>query len=140
MLDNVHENYYPIQIADLGYLAVPAEKIAMVLADRSKWSEWFPDLKLQITEDRGDLGLRWLASGKVVGTSEIWLEKSHEGTFVHYFLHGEPTGKIAAPKVTMFYRLRFKNLMNELRRILDSERPIGEKPKMWRKQTPTTNR
>lgn len=136
----MHENYYPIQIADLGYLAVPPNEIAAIIADRSKWSEWFPGLELQVTEDRGPLGLRWLSLGKVNGTSEIWLEEAHEGTYVHYFLHGEPTGRTAAAKVTMAYRLRFKNLMNELRRIVDGDRPVGENPKIWYKQAVSTER
>ncbi|HHY07651.1 MAG TPA: polyketide cyclase / dehydrase and lipid transport [Corynebacteriales bacterium] len=135
----MNSNYHPIQIADLGYLAVPAPAIADVIGDRSRWSAWFPGLTLQLTEDRGPLGVRWIADGKVKGTSEIWLEEAAEGTFLHYFLHGEPTGKHSAAKLTMQYRLNFKNLMNELRSSLDGERPVGEDPHQWLQASPRPN-
>lgn len=137
MLKGVHTSFYPVQISDLAYLPVPPAEIAQAINDQRQWPAWFPGLELQVTENRGELGIRWLAGGQVDGTSEIWLEKVDQGTYIHYFLHGEPTTKTAPAKVTMRYRLRFKNLVNELRNRLDGDRPAGENPQEWRAQNTT---
>ena len=134
---------HPIQIADLAYLPVPADDIALVIANSAEWPRWFPNLRLTVTENRGPLGLRWTATGAVDGTSEIWLESVAEGTNLHYFLHAAPSGTGSpatqakrAASLTTFYRFRFKDLVNELRQLLDSDRPAGEDPLQWRVEHP----
>ncbi len=88
-------------------------------------------------------GLRWTATGAVDGTSEIWLESVADGTNLHYFLHAAPSGTGSpatqakrAASLTTFYRFRFKDLVNELRQLLDSDRPAGEDPLQWRVEHP----
>ena len=62
---------------------------------RSSWRRWWPDLRLQVVEDRADKGIRWAVTGALTGTMEIWLEPSLDGVVLHYFLHAEPTGVAA---------------------------------------------
>lgn len=134
---------HPIQIADLAYLPLPAAEIAAVISRAPAWPRWFPHLHLTVTENRGDLGIRWAATGVADGTSEIWLEKLPDGTNIHYFLHAAPsgTGRVTAQakrarQLTMFYRVQFRNLINELRQLLDGDRPAGEDPRAWRAAHP----
>lgn len=131
--------YHPVHIADKAYLPVEPSLLAQALAAPSQWPQWFPALHFHLTDDRGDLGLRWTVSGAVEGTSEIWLEAYPEGngTFLHYFLHGSVPQKAhgrAAPsphnldRLTKYYRVCAKNLVRDLRRRHDAQRAPGEAP------------
>lgn len=84
-----------IQIADETYVAADAARVSAAVADRCSWRRWWPDLRLQVTEDRADKGIRWTVTGALTGTMEIWLEPSMDGVLLHYFLHAEPTGVAA---------------------------------------------
>lgn len=84
-----------IQIADETYVAADAAQVSAAVADRCSWRRWWPDLRLQVTEDRADKGIRWTVTGALTGTMEIWLEPSMDGVLLHYFLHAEPTGVAA---------------------------------------------
>ncbi|MFJ4657845.1 polyketide cyclase / dehydrase and lipid transport [Nocardia sp. NPDC088792] len=83
-----------IQVADQTFIAAPGSAVGEVLADRSRWRGWWPDLQLQVREDRGDKGIRWTITGGLDGTMEAWLEPMLDGVILHYFLHAEPRGGI----------------------------------------------
>jgi hypothetical protein len=80
-----------IQIADDTFVAASPERVAGLVADRAAWKRWWPDLALTLREDRAEKGVRWLVSGALEGTMEVWLEPCMDGTVVHYFLHAEPS-------------------------------------------------
>ncbi|WP_067699208.1 polyketide cyclase / dehydrase and lipid transport [Nocardia jejuensis] len=81
-----------IQVADQTFVAAPGTAVAEVLADRARWRRWWPDLSLDVREDRADKGIRWTISGASTGTMEVWLEPMLDGVILHYFMHAEPKG------------------------------------------------
>ncbi|OBK27568.1 polyketide cyclase / dehydrase and lipid transport [Mycobacterium asiaticum] len=124
-----------IQIADETYVAASGALVGAAIADRSKWSRWWPDLRLQVTEDRGDKGIRWTISGPLTGTMEVWLEPSMDGVVLHYFLHAEPTGvsgeglaKLNLAKLTHRRRVAGKKMAFEVKTTLEAARPVGVSP------------
>ena len=99
---------------------------------------WWPDLRLEVVEDRAEKGIRWTVTGALTGTMEVWLEPMMEGldgVVLHYFLHAEPTGlpawqlaKLNLAKITHRRRVAGKNMAFELKRTLERSRPVGVAP------------
>ena len=79
-----------IQVADQTFVAAAPEYVAEAVGQRSRWRSWWPDLTLNIREDRGEKGIRWGVAGALDGTMEVWLEPALDGVILHYFLHAEP--------------------------------------------------
>lgn len=127
-----------IQIADETYVAADGARIGAAIADPSNWRRWWPDLRLQVVEDRADKGIRWTVTGALTGTMEIWLEPLSDGldgVVLHYFLHAEPTGlaawqlaKLNLAKVIHRRRVAGKNMAFELKATLERSRPVGVSP------------
>lgn len=124
-----------IQIADETYVGAEAGRVGAALADRSKWRRWWPDLRLQVVEDRAEKGMRWTVTGALTGTMEVWLEPSMDGVVLHYFLHAEPTGvaawqlaKMNLAKMTHRRRVAGKKMAFELKTTLERSRPLGVSP------------
>ncbi|MCC3314644.1 hypothetical protein [Nocardia africana] len=122
-----------IQVADQTFVAAPGAAVAEVLADRSRWRRWWPDLTLEVREDRGDKGIRWSVSGALTGTMEVWLEPSLDGVILHYFLHAEPPGADAlSPRTLMAAnrsrRVAGKKMSFEVKSRLEAGRPAGVAP------------
>ncbi len=124
-----------IQIADQTYVAAVAAQVGAAVADKSSWRRWWPDLRLQVVEERGEKGIRWAVTGALTGTMEIWLEPSLDGVVLHYFLHAEPTGvaawqlaKLNLPKMTHTRRVAGKKMAFELKTTLERSRPVGVSP------------
>jgi hypothetical protein len=82
-----------IQVADQTFVVGPAVAVAAAVAAPEKWRRWWPDLQLEVREDRGDKGIRWGVGGVLTGTMEVWLEPMLDGVVLHYFLHAEPAGE-----------------------------------------------
>ncbi|WP_421840031.1 polyketide cyclase / dehydrase and lipid transport [Mycobacterium sp.] len=124
-----------IQIADETYVAADGVHVGAAISDCSSWSRWWPDLRLQVTEDRADKGIRWTVAGALTGTMEVWLEPSLDGVVLHYFLHAEPTGATAAQlarmnlaRMTHKRRVAGKKMAFEVKSTLERSRPIGVCP------------
>ncbi|MBX9642160.1 MAG: polyketide cyclase / dehydrase and lipid transport [Mycobacteriaceae bacterium] len=124
-----------IQIADQTYVAAAGALVGAAIADRSKWSRWWPDLHLNVTEDRGEKGIRWAVSGPLTGTMEVWLEPSMDGVILHYFLHAEPAGaspaelaKLNLAKIAHRRRVAGKNMAFEVKSTLEQSRQVGSSP------------
>lgn len=124
-----------IQIADETYVAADAARVSAAVADRCSWRRWWLDLRLQVTEDRADKGIRWTVTGALTGTMEIWLEPSMDGVLLHYFLHAEPTGVAAwqlarmnLARMTHHRRVAGKKMAFEVKTVLERSRPIGVSP------------
>ena len=81
-----------VQVADQTFVAAPGSVVAEALARPDSWRAWWPDLRVRVTDDRGDKGIRWAVDGALEGTMEVWLEPipALDGVIVHYFLHAEP--------------------------------------------------
>lgn len=122
-----------IQVADEMFVAAAPAAVASVIADRSRWRRWWPDLDLTVTEDRGEVGLRWAAAGAITGTMEIWCEPSLDGFLLHYYLHGEPTGGVPAgedlgrwtAEESRIRRIAGKVMSFEVKGLLEGDREVG---------------
>ncbi len=122
-----------IQVADQGFIAAPAHDVAALIARRRSWRRWWPDLALQVREDRGDKGVRWTVSGPLAGTMEVWLEPVLDGVVVHYFLHAEPAPESARlrdpAEENRRRRVAGKTMVFEVKSILEAGRAPGEPPR-----------
>jgi hypothetical protein len=118
-----------IQVADQTFVAGPAERVAATIASPSKWREWWPDLLLEVREDRAEKGIRWSVAGALTGTMEVWLEPSLDGVIVHYFLHAEPAAAhpvrdpLAANRQR---RVAGKRMSFEVKTRIEAGRAAGE--------------
>lgn len=124
-----------IQVADQTFVAAPGAQVGAVVADRSSWRRWWPDLQLHVVEDRADKGVRWTVGGPVTGTMEIWLDPMLDGVLLHYFLHAEPTGvtgrqlaRLDLPKLIHRRRVAGKRMAFEVKARLERARPVGVAP------------
>lgn len=82
-----------LELVDRTWIAVPARRVAAVVADPANWARWWPTLGLTLVADRGVEGLRWSVRStedQVLGTMEVWLQPMFDGVVVHYFLRLDP--------------------------------------------------
>lgn len=122
---------HSIQIADETFVAAAAASVGQAVGDRAAWRRWFPDLALEVVEDRADKGVRWTVSGPLAGTMEIWLEPVLDGVVLHYFLHAEPTtdaAKLNLAKLNHQRRVAGKRMAFEVKNSLEAARPVGVAP------------
>ncbi|CAJ1496965.1 polyketide cyclase / dehydrase and lipid transport [[Mycobacterium] kokjensenii] len=124
-----------IQVADETFVAASGEQVGAVVGDPSSWRRWWPDLQLQVVEDRADKGVRWTVGGPLTGTMEIWLEPMLDGVLLHYFLHAEPTGvtgrqlaRLNLAKLNHRRRVAGKRMAFEVKDRLERSRPVGVSP------------
>lgn len=75
-----------LSLIDDVYVDAPPTAVAAAVRDPGRWSDWWPDLDLTVSEDRGVEGIRWQVSGSVVGTMEYWVEPHRDGVLLHYYL------------------------------------------------------
>jgi hypothetical protein len=83
-----------IDVADELFVVARPEVVAAEFAGPARWRELWPDLDLEVVADRGAQGVRWTATGALVGSMEVWLEPMLDGTLLHYYLRAElPSGR-----------------------------------------------
>lgn len=121
-----------IQIADETFIAADPADVGAAVADQASWLRWWPDLRLTVVEDRGEVGQRWTVTGTLTGTMEVWLERMMDGVVLHYFLHAEPAGaaawelaKMNLPAMNHRRRVAGKDMAFEVKRRLEAGRPVG---------------
>ena len=126
---------HSIQIADETFVAADPAAVGRAVSDPAAWRRWWPDLRLEVVEDRADKGVRWTVAGPLTGTMEIWLEPVLDGVLLHYFLHAEPTGaaawqlaKMNLPKLAHQRRVAGKRMAFEVKAVLEAARPVGVAP------------
>jgi len=129
------DTMHSIQVADQTYVAADGALVGAAVADQSSWRRWWPDLRLEVVEDRAEKGIRWTITGALTGTMEIWLEPSLDGVVLHYFLHAEPTGvaawelaKLNLAKMTHRRRVAGKKMAFEVKTTLERSRQVGVSP------------
>lgn len=125
-----------IQVADETFVAADPVAVGRAVNDRANWRRWWPDLRLEVVEDRADKGVRWTVTGPLTGTMEIWLEPVLDGVLLHYFLHAEPSGvaawqlaKMKLPKLNHARRVAGKRMAFEVKTTLEAARPVGVAPR-----------
>lgn len=130
-----------VDLVDETFIAVSPAVAAAVIAQRARWSLWFPDIELTIFMDRGIQGIRWSVVGAFVGSMEIWLEAFGDGVILHYYLRVDPTqtgtntevaplpqtmaGEREAAKVRVARAKRWKQLVWALKDELEAGREPG---------------
>lgn len=124
-----------IQVADEMFIAAAPASVGDAVANPTDWRRWWPDLRLEVVEARGEAGVRWTVAGALTGTMEIWLEPLLDGVLLHYFLHAEPAGASAAqlarmdlPKLVHARRVSGKRMAFEIKAKLEASRPVGVAP------------
>jgi hypothetical protein len=129
---------HSVQIADEMFIAADPALVGAAVGDPSSWRRWWPDLRLEVVEDRGPVGIRWTVTGPITGTMEIWLEPCLDGVLLHYFLHAEPSGvtpgklaKLNLAKLTHRRRVVGKNMAFEVKSTLERSRPVGVSPVLY---------
>lgn len=122
-------------MADETFVAADPRAVGAAVGDRSSWRRWFPDLLLQVVEDRADRGVRWTVTGPLTGTMEVWLEPMLDGVLLHYFMHAEPSGAAARDLermdlagMTHRRRVAGKRMAFEVKSRLEAGRPVGVGP------------
>jgi hypothetical protein len=123
---------HSIQVADQTFVAAAPADVGMAVSDPSKWRRWWPDLQLEVVEQRGEKGVRWAVTGALYGTMEIWLEPMLDGVILNYFMHAEPAGaaawqleKMNLAKMTHRRRVAGKRMAFEVKATLEATRPVG---------------
>jgi hypothetical protein len=126
---------HSVQVADVTFVAADAARVGVAVGDRAGWRRWWPDLRLDVIEDRGDKGIRWAVTGPLTGTMEVWLEPELDGVLLHYFLHAEPSGvaawqlaRLKLGKMTHRRRVAGKRMAFEVKAALERSRPVGVSP------------
>lgn len=128
-----------VDLVDETFLVVSPARLAAEFADPDAWPSWWPELSLELAEDRGLEGVRWRVTGRtggVTGTSEVWLEPFKDGTIVHFYLRVDPTDGVPAAagrrrrladRMRHTYAVDFKRRLNALKDELETGRAPGER-------------
>lgn len=115
-------------MADVAFVAAHPSAVAAAMAGAQRWRGWFPDLRLTVTEDRGELGVRWKVDGAVTGTSEFWIEPHLDGSLLHYFLHAEPKSAMTPERIAadvQARRVRGHDAMFDVKFTAEAGRVLG---------------
>lgn len=79
-----------VDLVDDTFVVASPEAVARAVADPRRWRQWWPDLHLTVTRDRGAKGQQWAVQGALLGSAEIWLEPWGDGVLVHHYLRADP--------------------------------------------------
>jgi hypothetical protein len=125
-----------VDLIDETFVVADPDAVAAVVADPRRWRAWWPDLRLTVFMDRGRQGVRWSVAGRLVGSSEIWLEPFGDGVIVHYYLRCEPAtprrphsprrAARAAARLRHRHAVAWKLRVNSLKDELEAGRQPGE--------------
>jgi hypothetical protein len=127
-----------VDIIDDTYVAADPSTVARHVTDPAQWRRWWPDLRLSVSENRGEKGVRWRVSGALAGTSEIWLEPWADGVLVHFYLRADPVARLPrrpGPRRRHLARVRrrlvlaWKRDVNALKDAVEDGRPPGVPPR-----------
>jgi hypothetical protein len=117
-----------VDIIDESFVVADAAELARRFADPALWREWWPELNLTVTRDRGIKGVQWTVAGALVGSAEIWLEQWRDGVIVHWFLRADPARPVAArrvPRLRESYVRGYKRRIHALKDELERDRAGG---------------
>lgn len=122
-----------LDLMDETFIVAAPRTVATVVADRSRWAQWWPGLELTVQEDRGIAGIRWLVSGDSwIGSMEIWVQPHLDGVIAHYYLRVDPAGgRMPARRLgrrRRDWQRRAKRVLWALKDELEKGRPVGEQP------------
>ena len=130
-----------VDLVDETFIVVQPARLAAVVAEQSRWQQWWPELTMQVFMDRGEKGLRWSMTGELVGSAEIWVEPFGDGAILHYYLRGDPAdpksttqarqesqsprGRRSADRLRRRHALRWKQIVWSLKAEMEAGRAPG---------------
>lgn len=118
-----------IDVMDETFVVAQPDELAERVGDPELWRRWWPGLRLEITADRGQEGLRWRVDGELTGTTEIWLEPWRDGVVVHWFLRADPRRPPRSARAAQRRHRRlvttYKAGVHALKDELERDRPVG---------------
>jgi hypothetical protein len=117
-----------IDLIEETYIAAAPALVATAVGASAFTDRLWPDLALTVFMDRGEAGIRWTATGALVGSCEIWLEPHGDGVIVHTYLRTDPTASgsgtepatLAPRAVLREVRRRARHAKAELWRLKDT--------------------
>jgi hypothetical protein len=120
-----------VDLIDETFLLAGPAVLSPVIHDERRWRQWWPDLRLTVSEDRAERGIRWLVDGPFVGTMEVWLEPVGDGSVAHYYLRVDPAdGRVLSvresTKEAERRARRAKQVFWSVRDEVESGRAAGE--------------
>jgi hypothetical protein len=111
-----------LDLLDETFVAAPPAAVARLVADRTRWAQWWPGLALTVEQDRGVEGTRWLVAGELRGSMEFWIEPVLDGAVAHYYLR---VGSLPQRARRRWIR-RAKVVLWQLKDELERDRTVGE--------------
>ncbi|WP_216844074.1 hypothetical protein [Phytoactinopolyspora alkaliphila] len=122
-----------VDVMDESFVVAEPSEVAARFRDPALWQGWWPRLRIAVTEDRGDEGVRWSVDGELVGTAEIWLQPWGDGVRVHWMLRAEPARpggplgrrRIDPGRLTASYVTAYKSRLHALKDALEAGRAVG---------------
>lgn len=123
-----------IDVMDELFVVAPPSAVAAQFGGRARWCELWPDLDLEVVTDRGPQGVRWTATGALVGSMEVWLEPVLDGTLLHYYLRADlpPGHRAGRRRIVAEIRARrraAKAVAFAIKERLEAGRAPGEPPR-----------
>lgn len=119
-----------IDLIEETYLAVSPQRVAAAIRESAFTTALWPDLTLAVFMDRGDAGVRWSASGALVGSCEIWLEPHADGVIAHTYLRTDSAEGVLPPRAALRelrHRARHaKQVWWQLKDTLEAGRSPGD--------------
>ena len=82
-----------VHLIDDSWIDATPVVVAQVVSEPGRWAQWWPNLELRVSRDRGIEGIQWEVRGRFRGTAEIWLEPLRSGVVLHHYLRLDPTGE-----------------------------------------------
>jgi aminoglycoside phosphotransferase len=117
-----------VDIADDSYIVAAPSEVAARLRGSGFWRSCWPGVVLTSYHDRGAEGMRWYATGAMVGTAELWLEPFRDGTLVHVFLRADPPTELSGQRLEALRRdhvLALKAALFAVKDELEADRAPG---------------
>jgi hypothetical protein len=117
-----------VDLTDDSFVVGAQAEVAARLRDPGLWHACWPGVRLKTYHDRGVEGVRWYASGAVVGTAELWLEPYRDGTLVHVFLRADPARRLSPRRLDRLRRgfaTALKAAVFAAKDDIEAGRPLG---------------
>jgi hypothetical protein len=85
-----------VDLIDETFIAASPAAVAHALHEGAVTAAIWPDLELTVFQDRGDAGVRWTATGALVGSTEVWIEPWGDGALLHVYVRADITRRGSA--------------------------------------------
>jgi hypothetical protein len=80
-----------VDLIDETFIAAAPATVSAALHDPAVTREIWPDLTLTVFQDRAEAGVRWTATGGLVGSTEVWVEPWGDGALLHVYVRADIT-------------------------------------------------